>query len=77
MKCKRQTQNKRQTMVGDAAPEACHLASTAPGPKKASLDKYWIYWVEYTQNTDFNLSEGCFPICSHIVYKCIQCLYDF
>ena len=26
---------------------------------------------------DFNLSEGCFPICLRIVYKCIQNLYDF
>ena len=27
--------------------------------------------------TDFNLSEGCFPILLHVFYKFIQHLYDF
>ena len=31
----------------------------------------------FTQSTDFNLSEGCFPILLRIFYKFIQHLYDF
>ena len=32
---------------------------------------------EQINSTDFNLSEGCFPIFSIIFYSFIQILYDF
>ena len=56
------------------------------GPGRAGLGRRplgilylsWISWIYLGFFfADFNLSEGCFPICLRIFYKCIQILYIF